>query len=246
MNIALSSVRAACLSATLTACVTHEALALPSIEYLSVDPPPSGEWIIGATTGAPGGATVRIRFDAVVTEQSCSNYRTFGWMVRDQCQNYFSPRKVTGSTFSVSATCRGPTPENPVTTGKIDLFLDAARNANGAPLVLCAEDSSGQMAKIAYRVSYGQPVKEVKVSKNVTYSNKTGVLRVQGNVVPKGNTNLNGTVVQVTDTLGTQLGTGVVFKKKFDIKVPIDTPPKSVIVKVINTVSSVKPVKVNN
>jgi hypothetical protein len=234
--------RTALFSAVLSTFVTPNVLALPSIENISVDPPPSGEWIIGATTGAPGVATVRVRFDAVVSGQNCNGFTTFGWMVGNQCQNFFKPKKVIGNTYGASVSCRNPTPDNPMTTGKIDLSFDVARNANGAPLVLCAEDYSGETAKVAYRVSYGQPVKSVKLSK-ATYSSQSGVLRVQGDIVPKGNTSLNGSEVQLIDTSGTLLGKGVVSKKKFDIKLPIDSPPLNVKVKIVNTESPIKSVK---
>ena len=216
--------------------------AVPTIDNLVIDPPPQGNWIIAPTTGAPGMHTVRFSFDAKVIGESCTNFQSFGWMNGGRCQHAALPRKLWGTMRSISAACQSPTPEDPATTGKILVFFDASKKVDGAPLELCAVNSAGESTTATFRVSYGQPVKAVKIPK-ATFSSEKGFLRVQGTVVPKGKTNLQSSEVQLFDDTGNEIATGYINQRKFDLRVPMDVPPASVRAKVINTESPAKIVK---
>jgi hypothetical protein len=218
--------------------------AIPIIENVVVNPPPTDNWIVAPTTGAQGIDTVQVKFDVKVTGESCANFR-FGVMRLGRCQRLAIPSNLVDSTSAISGNCFPPTPEKPSTTGWVKLFFDVKKSVNGDPLRLCAETAAGERALEVFKISFGQPVIAVNIPPgNAIFSPQKNRLRVQGNVVPKGQTSVIGSQVHLFDDAGNKIGTGLVNQQKaFVIVVDMSAPPVSVRAKVVNTQSALRPVK---
>ena len=221
--------------------------AAPTIENVLINPPAQDGWIIVPATGVPGVDVVRVSFEAKVVGESCENFKkSVGLMDLRRCQIVNIPRNLwynPGSSFkSIAYGCSAPTLENPATTGRVALFFEVSKTVNGAPLKLCAEDIAGERVIDTYRVSYGKPVVAVRIP-NVTFSDKNKILKVQGNVVPKGQTNMAGATVRISDQSGNEIAVGSVSQNRFNIAVPMEFAPTSVKAKVVNKESPSKAVR---
>ena len=211
----------------------------PVLDDVKINPPAVEGWIISPTTGTGTMTAISIKYNVSDLGVTCDDL-VAGIMVDDSCQVQKWP-KGTASPRYQNTMCSGlPDSRQNIT---VIMDLNVAKNANGAPIRLCGYNKlTGQLSTQNYRLSYGEPIKNVSIT-SANYSSSTGNLRVQGNITAKGNTKLDESAVQLIDGMGSKIGSGTLKGKKFDISIKLDKNPDSVSAIVVRTKSKMKNVR---
>ena len=233
-------------------CACTAVLSAPTIDKVVINPPPVDGWIIAPATGGKNMPNVVFQLEGTDPDAACSNLIA-GWKVNGACATatpIFTlppwPKWVGISGSSAKAACGEP-PRLPVTTIVEKLNFEITNRAKGALWSPCISNTAtNQSASQDFRVSFGQPVKSVKVDK-ATFSESKRILTINGTVTPKADTKLSGSIAHVLDGTGIEISTATVVKNKIktqmDVSLDNSSPIEFVSLRVVNTASKAVRVK---
>lgn len=232
-------------------CACTAVLSAPTIDKVVINPPPVDGWIIAPATGGKNMPNVMFQLEGTDLDAACTNLIA-GWKVNGACATAATifrppwPKWVGLSSSNVNVACGGP-PRLPLTTIVENLNFEVTNRAKGAIWSPCISNTAtNQSASQDFRVSFGQPVKSVKVDK-ATFSESKRILTINGTVTPKADTKLSGSIAHVLDGTGIEISTATVVGKKIktQMDVPLDnsSPIEFVSLRVVNTASKAVRVK---
>lgn len=192
---------------------------------------------------------VMFQLEGTDLDAACTNLIA-GWKVNGACATaatLFRPPWPKWVGFSSSNVACGGPPRLPLTTIVENLNFEVTNRAKGAIWSPCISNTAtNQSASQDFRVSFGQPVKSVKVDK-ATFSESKRILTINGTVTPKADTKLSGSIAHVLDGTGIEISTATVVGKKIktQMDVPLDnsSPIEFVSLRVVNTASKAVRVK---
>lgn len=227
--------------------VSTTAMSTPTIQLNT--PVPTDGWLIAAPQGIYS-QSLELAVEATETDGG-TNASSFwaGIMTDGVCQstqfNVTYPNGVVrGNGVSDYRAIPPGSVSNPTASYivRTTLSISVRKTAPSPLLTLCAYNAStGGIAALPLRLSYGKPAKSV-VIKKATYSSNKESLQVMGRVEPNGRNILTGTSVLIRDIYGNPLGSGTVIGRSFNVFLSANVSPARIIAQVVNTFSAMKPV----
>lgn len=217
-------------------------------------PQPTDGWLV-APAARPYSSPLEIAFQASESESSTALFFA-GVMAENQCRSLapsvppvaveLPAGLIRGNGVSRYDVYRPNTPPNPSNGRLIKVVLPVAvKKGVKTPLLeLCAYDAAtNSTQRLPLKLSNGEPVKTVSVQQ-AEFSSARQTLSIRGAANPMGKNELLGSAVIVLNEAGQELGKGrVAAQNKFSLTLPLSENPGPVRVKVVNTVSNLKPVR---